>query len=313
MTRLMLSLAIVLMLGRSTVATAQRQPIPRDTNITHVLYLADGSTLVGKLLSRDSTMVQFQTNGGLFSVPVSRVKEIREVRPADVKGDEYWFPDANETRLFFAPTGRMLKKGEGYYSNTYLLLQNFVGGVSDAFTLGGGFSIVPSDDFFNQNIYYVTPKIGLYNRPKTNVAVGALVGLSPGLSDWDSRGESFGILYGVATRGGPDASMTAGVGYGFHNGDFQDLPLFMLGGAVRSSRRVSLVTENYLTWTKQGNYTYCPAYPCPPPTYSHNAEGVLSYGLRFMGEKLSTDFALWNATSEFIFPGIPYIAFAVKF
>jgi hypothetical protein len=32
-----------------------------------------------------------------------------------------------------------------------------------------------------------------------------------------------------------------------------------------------------------------------------------------MGEKLSTDFALWNATSEFIFPGIPYIAFAVKF
>ena len=73
MTRLMLSLAIVLMLGRSTVATAQRQPIPRDTNITHVLYLADGSTLVGKLLSRDSTMVQFQTNGGLFSVPVSRV------------------------------------------------------------------------------------------------------------------------------------------------------------------------------------------------------------------------------------------------
>jgi hypothetical protein len=309
---LMLSLAIALVLGRPDVSVAQRQQIPRDTNLTHVLYLADGTTLVGKLVSRDSVTINFETNGGMLTVPVARVKELREIRPADVKGDEYWFPDANETRLFFAPTGRMLKKGEGYYSNTYLLLQNFVGGVSDAFTLGGGFSIVPSDDFFNQNIYYVTPKVGLHNRPKTNIAVGALVGVYPGFSDWDSGAESFGILYGVATRGGPDASMTAGVGYGFHNGDFQSLPMLMLGGAVRSSRRVSLVTENYLTWTRQGSYTYCPSYSCPP-TYSYKAEGVLSYGLRFMGEKLSTDFALWNATSEFIFPGIPYIAFAVKF
>src|SRR3954467_8342209 len=120
--RLILTLGIVLMLGRSGIAGAQRPQVTRDTNLTHVLYLADGSTLVGRLISRDSTTIRFETNGGVLSVPVERVKALREIRPSEVKGNEYWFPDANETRLFFAPTGRMLKKGEGYYSNTYLFL-----------------------------------------------------------------------------------------------------------------------------------------------------------------------------------------------
>ena len=204
-------------------AQASRVPVPRDTNITHVLYLADGSTLVGKLISRDSSIIRFETNGGTLTVPIERVKELRAVAASEVRGKEYWFPDANGTRLFFAPTGRMLKKGEGYYSNTYLLLQNFVGAPSNNFTFGGGFSIVPSDEFLTQNVYYVTPKVGLYNKPKANVAVGALVGIVPAGNNNDPT--TFGILYGVGTRGGPDASVTAGVGYGFADGDLQNRPL----------------------------------------------------------------------------------------
>ena len=46
---------------------------------------------------------------------------------------------------------------------------------------------------------------------------------------------------------------------------------------------------------------------------SYDLQGVLSYGIRFLGEKLSVDLALWNPTGDFIFPGIPYVAFAVKF
>lgn len=293
-------------------ATAQaRPPLPRDTNLTHVLLLADGSTLVGKLISRDSSVVRFETNGGVFTVPVARVKELRELTPSEVRGDEYWFPDANETRLFFAPTGRMLKKGDGYYSNTYLLLQNFVGAPSDQFTFGGGFSIVPSDNFIANNIYYVTPKVGVYNTPKANFAVGALLGVFPG-SDFNNGPETFGILYGVGTRGGPEASMTAGLGYGFANGRMQDRPLIMLGGSVRTARRISLVTENYALWTREPELT-CTNTGCVETGHRNDFNGLLSYGLRFMGEKISVDFALLNATAEFIFPGIPYIAFGIKF
>jgi len=43
-------------------------------------------------------------------------------------------------------------------------------------------------------------------------------------------------------------------------------------------------------------------------------QGVISYGLRFFSEKLSTDLAFWNAPgSQMVFPGIPYVAFTVKF
>ena len=41
---------------------------------------------------------------------------------------------------------------------------------------------------------------------------------------------------------------------------------------------------------------------------------VISYGLRFFGEKLSADLAFWNAPGEIaVFPGVPYVDFSVKF
>ncbi|MEO5566942.1 MAG: hypothetical protein ABIR92_00525 [Gemmatimonadaceae bacterium] len=307
---LLLASAIACATASAAMAQAARPPVARDTNITHVLLLMDGSTLVGKLISRDSAVIHFETNGGTLTLPIGRVKELRAIDSTDVRGDEYWFPDANETRLFFAPTGRMLKKGEGYYSNTYILLQNFVGAPSDRFTFGGGFSIVPSDDFLQDNLYYITPKLGIYNTPKTNVAAGVLVGVLPGSGT--SGSESFGILYAVGTRGGPDASVTGGIGYGFANGDLQSRPVFMLGGAKRVSRRVSLVTENYGFWTRDQVSISCVTYPC---TYRERNDfhGLISYGIRFMGEKISTDLALWNSPEQFRFPGVPYLGFAVKF
>src|SRR3954468_13872547 len=130
---------------------------------THVMRLKDGSTLMGHLISRDSTSVRFETMGGLLTIPNSRVSELSEVKASDMHGNEYWFPDPNRTRLFFSPTARMLKQGEGYYSNTYVFLQNFAVGSSNNFTLGGGMSVLPTGaDFLSNNVYYFTPKVGLY-------------------------------------------------------------------------------------------------------------------------------------------------------
>ena len=174
---------------RAAFAQGDSARMQSDTSITHLLRLRDGSTLMGKLLSRDSVSVRFATNGGILTIPVANVAEIKTVVSTEMHGDEYWFPDPNRTRLFFAPTGRMLEKGEGYYSNTDLLLQNFVGAPSDNVTIGGGFSVVPSNDFLNNNLYYLTPKVGVFASPKTNAAVGALIGFVP-----TDNGHTFGIL-----------------------------------------------------------------------------------------------------------------------
>jgi len=63
--------------------------------------------------------------------------------------------------------------------------------------------------------------------------------------------------------------VTAGAGIAY-SGDDQGA-LFMVGGERRVSRALKLISENYIT--KSGN-------------------GIVSGGLRFMGERLSADLAL---------------------
>jgi hypothetical protein len=304
--RVLATLAALLTLAFAALVAAPRearaqQPAARDTARAdsaqmYILRTRDGSLFVGRLVRASVDSVYFVSAGGPITVPRSSVVELRQLGHGAMRGGVYWAPNPNDTRLFIAPTGRMLERGEGYFSDTYLFLLLFAGGFSNRFTLGGGLSIVPSDDFFRYNVYYVTPKFGLVQSPKFNLAAGAFVGfLGAGIASESDVG-SFGVLYGVATFGSPDASVTLGSGLGYGGGNFADRPIFMLGGEKRVARRASLVTENY-------------ALP-------GESDVVISYGIRFFGEKLSADLALWNAIgsdTDTVFPGIPYVAFAVKF
>jgi hypothetical protein len=226
------------------------------------------------------------------------VVELRQIGQRAMRAGIYWPPNPGDTRLFFAPTGRMLEKGEGYFSDTYIFFLNFVGGVSSRVTLGGGFSIFPIEDF-TDNIFYFTPKVGLVQTPRFNFAAGALVGFA-GFGSFDDTGGdigSFGIIYGVGTLGSSDASLTFGGGVAYAGGDVADRPLLMVGGEKRIARRVSVVSENYVLPGEDGT--------------------LISYGLRFFGDRLSTDLAFWNlfGIDDFdpVVPGIPYVAFSVKF
>jgi hypothetical protein len=239
--------------------------------------------------------VRFETIGGIIAVARTNVAELERVSPSSVQRGVYWAPDPNDTRLFFAPTGRMLVKGEGYFSDTYLLFLNFVGGVSSHFTMGGGFSIIPSPEPTN-NVVYITPKVGVVQSPKLNVAVGVLAAFA-GFEGIEEKDRSLGIAYGVGTFGTPSSSITVGSGIAYSGNGFADRPVFMVGGAARASRRTALITENYF-------------FP------SKDSGGLVSYGVRLMGEKLSVDLAFWNLVGQgtpLLVPGVPYVAIAMKF
>jgi hypothetical protein len=257
---------------------------------THLLKLRDGSTLIGRLLTESADTVRFATSGGVLVVPRSQVTELRTIDPASVHDGRYWAPDPHATRLYFGPTGRTLKRGEGYVSDLWLFFVNGSVGVTDRFMLGGGMSIFPSDDFSN-NVFYLTPKVGVVQSENFNLSVGALVGFAGKTSG------SAGMLYGVATNGGPDASFSYGAGWAYANKDVASRPVVMLGGGKRLSRRVAFLSENY--------------------AYTGDATGALvSYGLRFIGDKLSVDLAFWNVLAKDttpLFPGIPWLGFALKF
>ena len=295
------SIALTLSLALAATPTLRaQQPDSAQASapISHILRTRDGSLFVGRMLAEDAESVRFLTIGGVVVVRRADIVELREVAARAVRQGQYWAPDPNDTRLFFAPTGRMLAKGDGYFSDTYLLLLNFVGGVTPRFTMGGGFSIIPSDNPQN-NIIYITPKLGLLQSERANIAIGVLAGFA-GFEDFsdDDWERNFGILYGVGTFGVPEASMTVGAGWGYTGNGISDKPVLMIGGASRSGRRFSLVTENYI-------------FPS-----SGDMNGLVSYGVRLLGEKLSVDLAFFNLIgtgSTFLFPGIPYINVAMKF
>ena len=282
---LLLALAVVV---AGAVPSAKAQTAQTDSaKITHVLRTREGSVLLGRIIEERGDTIRFETRGGLLTIARSSIEELKLVASNEVRNGVYWFADPNRTRLFFAPTARMLSPGEGYYSNTYLFFQTFAGGLSERMTIGGGMTLVPAG--LDNQIYYLTPKVGLLNSETVNVAAGALLVLAP-MDD----GHSFGILYSVATYGGIDGSMTAGLGWGYYDNELANRPAIMVGGAKRVSRRVSFITENYV--------------------FPRESNPLLSYGVRFFGEKLATDLAMiYPMGSGMPFPGVPFVSFTVKF
>jgi hypothetical protein len=286
---LLLAAASIRLSSQVVSADSVRAPAPP---VSHLLRTVGGSTYLGRLVANGTgaDSIRFETDGGILTVPKTAVRELVSVSPSDMHDGEYWFPNPNATRLFFAPTGRMLSRGEGYYSNTYLFFNGVSRGVTDNFSIGGNVTVFPSS---TRQLGYLTPKLGVYTSENVNVGVGALLGYN-GFGSTDTE-RQFGILYSVATVGSPDLSGTAGIGWGYQGAKLANQPAVMIGGVARVSRRMALVTENY--YLSAGSETHT----------------ILGYGFRFFGEKLSVDLAFLNSTSDAVFPGIPFISFAVKF
>jgi len=259
-----------------------RMNVPDSAHI-QIVTLRDGSTIFGRILAVNGDTVTFQTQAGNIPLSASAIREIKEIPAADLREGEYWFPNPNSTRLFFAPSGQMLKKGEGYFSDYELFFPGIAYGVTDNVTIGGGVSLFPAA--VEDQVYYVTPKIGISVADKVHVAAGVLFA--------GTKGGTGGIYYGVGTFGDGNASVTLGGGYGFAGGKIEAKPVGMIGGELRASRRIGIVTENYLLPVSDNNFLY-------------------SFGLRFMGEKLTTDLALVNVSGSDVI-GIPYVDFVFRF
>jgi hypothetical protein len=256
------------------------------------MTLKDGSVVVGRTTSISDTAIVFQADMGEMTVPIPKIKGIKVAPRSSLKRGGYWFPNPNTTRLFFAPTGRMLKKGQGYFCDYLIFLPGFSYGITDNINIGGGASIIPGLSMSEQ-AYFFTPKIGLTASAKTNLSLGALIISIPGdIGDEDIP--NFGVVYGIGTYGGPDASISGGLGYGFVGSDYEAKPAVMIGGEKRVSRRISLLTENWLF----------PAIDNP----------VISYGARFFGENISVDLGFFTPTGEdSFFPGLPWVDFVFNF
>lgn len=265
-----------------------------DETKTYIIELQDGSQMVGSLLQSDSLYVVIKTFSiPRIEIPVGRIKSIDIVNAANIKEGKYWFPNPNSTRYLFSPSAIMLKKGEGYYQNTYLFLNSINYGITDNISIGGGIEIL-STFGGGAPLFFITPKIGFQVSEKLHLGAGLLYVSVP---DFYSDGQSSaGIAYGIGTYGTMDHNVTLGLGWGFFEGEFRGQPSITISGMTRIGRKTALISENW----------FIPA----DPYY-----GIFSYGIRFFGENLSVDLAFLNNgdIAQGLVIGMPYVDFVVKF
>lgn len=290
--RLLFIALVAVATPRVGAAQLDNVPTPAAGDSTVEVRLRDGSVLYGQVVAEDdSTIVLLTSTGARLALPRAQIIRMRVVTGRDADG-AHWEADPNSTRLFFTSTARPLAKGEGYISSFMLFFPFVAYGVTDRITIAGGTPILPG---LIGEVFYVAPKVTLFDRGKASVAVGALGLWVPEVLDE----ESIGILYGATTWGSRDRAITAGAGWGYatnagSSGIAND-PVFMIGGETRISRRVKLITENWLFFG--GSET----------------GGLISGGFRFIGDRVSADLGFGGALGEANACCIPLVNFVYSF
>lgn len=278
-----ISLVVSPQLGAQATDRQREELSHLDSTRVIAITTNDGSTFVGRVVAVHPESIEMQTSAGRITLAFAIMTPLTSIGKP---GREGWFENPNQTRLFFAPTGQMLRKGEGYFSDYELFFPGVAYGVTDNISIGGGVSLFPAG--IDEQLFYITPKIGFSPSPKLHLALGAIASTVPG------DNSNVGAVYGVGTAGDGDASVTGGIAYGFAGSDFTSEFAVLVGGEKRLSKRIGLVTENYFVPSKVG-------------------KPIVSGGVRFMSEKLTVDLALFNAPSDPIFPGVPWVSFVYKF
>ena len=259
------------------------------------IELTDGSILKGHIMEEENQKIQFRTLGGLeLTIPQSMVQKISQLG-GKVKEGKFYRYDPNYSRLMFTPTGRPLRKGEGYFSDYYVFFPGISYGVTNYFSFMAGFSILPGANF-NEQLKYIAPRFAIDLNEKMAVSAGAL---------YASATEDFaaGIGFLIGTYGERDKSLTLGLGLGYtkneaDNFSFGEHPIFVIGGNIRLSNSVSLISEN---WIITGGDFDLGMQP-------------FAFAFRFFGDHLSGDVGL-IIIGDVIKEGfpIPWLSFVYNF
>jgi hypothetical protein len=263
-------LALALVCRPSAVAAddgfsqaAALQIVVTPAGVTDELVLRDGTRAYGRVENVDRGVVTFITTAGAtIEVQAGEIVSVSAVNGRVVAG-EFRRADPNPTRLFFGPTARSLKQGAGYVGVYEILLPFVQVGLTDRISFGAGTPLIFGDG--SAHPLWITPKVQAYASESVQASVGVMHFLNVGDGN-------FGIAYVVGTRGTTDSAVTGGVGsaydrsYNAKNG----AAVVMIGAEHRITRGMKILSENYI----------------------FNGGGILTGGVRWLGERFSADLAM---------------------
>ncbi len=259
---------IFLLVSLSFKGYGQESP---DTTRVYRIETRDGNIYTGHILKEDSSGVILKTEKlGELTIQRGDIRSKTELEDTQKKGDEYWLPNPQSSRYFWAPNGYGLKKNEGWYQNIWIFYNQYSYGFTDNFSCGVG--LIPLFLFGGTSTpVWIVPKFSIpVSKNRFNLGTGALLATVIG-----EETDVFGLLYGTATLGSRDNNLSFGMAYGFFDDDWAEVPVFNLSGMKRIGPRGYLISENYFITVDQET-------------------GVLfSVGGRTIIRNIGLDYSLW--------------------
>ncbi|WP_133271393.1 hypothetical protein [Hymenobacter radiodurans] len=171
---------------------------PDSLGQMYSVELRTGTSFIGRLVAQRAGEYEFQTTDvGRITVQQANIKNMQPLT-SDQAG-RGWEPVGNGTRLFFAPTARTLRKGEGYVQDIDIFIVGGNYGITNNISIGGLVGLFPGAGL---NILAITPKVGVAVTEKFSVGAGVLFA--------SVFGETGGIGYGLGTYGTADNNVTLG-------------------------------------------------------------------------------------------------------
>ena len=246
-----------------------------------IVTMNNGEEFMGQVIQKNDDFLVLNSANGELKLKVLQISKIEDYSYEGL----FLFPSSHQTRYFFGPSAIPLKKETGYYHNVYVV-GNFINyGLSDNFSIGGGFEFISL--MLGYPIYFLTPKVGFKVDEKVHVGGGVIVAGVVG------EGNVF-LAYGVSTFGTSESNVSIGFGYG-KAGDVPGQAL-MFSGTQRVSNSMALLTENYI-FNDSGTRYY---------------HGI--HGFRILSKDNSFDFG-FIVSSEFSseIPALPYVAYSRAF
>jgi len=291
-------ITLVLMAFIPDMVNAQ-QNITGEVSKMYQVILNDGSTISGRLLSITDTELVIESGSmGEVRLQKTNIKSMTLVSSFDEKKTGIWFPNPNPTKYLLGNSAIPLEKHTGYYQNTWIFLNSFSYALTNNFSISGGFeifSIMAGGD--GPYAFYINPKVSF--KVANNFYAGGTILYANTIKTIDEFG-GLGTFNAFGTYGNKNNNITGSLGWGWAEGEFSSKPIIVISGMTRVSRRIAFVSENWII-----------------PEVGNDAGyyGILSYGIRFLGEKTSIDLAFLNNPdiAKDIVIGIPWLDFVINF
>ena len=276
-----------------------QQVITGEVSKIYQVTLNDGSVISGKLLLiTEKEVIISSVSMGEIRLQKENIRSMVQVSSFDDKKSGIWFANPNPTKYLLGNSAIPLEKNTGYYQNTWIFVNSFSYAFTNNISISGGFeifSILAGGD--GPYAFYINPKASF--KVVDNFYAGGTILYANTIKTAEDFG-GLATFNAFATYGNKNNNITGAVGWGWADGEFSSSPLIAISGMARVSRRIAFVSENWMI---------------PGASDSGGYYGILSYGIRFLGEKTSIDLAFLNnpdIASEIII-GIPWLDFVIIF